>query len=276
MGLNNGYSHIITRYDLKKSLNIKVAILSDLHESNPFDIITIVNIEKPDIILCPGDIFERRIINRENNKAERPNLSLFEYLFFKFSILFSQGLNMIPFLRIRDEQKEEYGHLFIKEISKIAPTYISIGNHETFYTEKDLTIIQESGAILLNNKDDKIYINNNLIRVGGLSSNADYNWLSEYSKKDGIKLLMCHHPEYYPNILSNINDKEQISLIVAGHVHGGQWRIFNRPLFSPTEGLFPKYGYGNIDNHMVVSSGLSNPVNIPRLFNPKEVVFVNL
>ena len=274
--LKNNNSYVISNYTLGNTLNLKIAILADLHETNPIEIVKILKKEMPNIILCPGDIFERHSIDRESNQAHRKDLSLLESLFFKSSILFSRFLNTFPFLRLRDEQKIEYGYLFIQEISKIAPMYLSVGNHETFYTQNDLSIIENSGVTLLDNNDCEIYINNILIRIGGLSSYANYSWLNEYSTKDGIKLLMCHHPEYYPKILKNINKKENISLIVSGHVHGGQWKIFGKPLFSPTEGLFPKYGYGNINNHMIVSGGLSNTVNIPRLFNPREIVFVNL
>lgn len=68
--------------------------------------------------------------------------------------------------------------------------------------------------------------------------------------------------------------------MVAGHAHGGQIRIpglFNG-LYAPNQGLFPKYAGGSYDlgsSTVIVSRGLSKSV-LPRVFNPPEIVVVDL
>ena len=84
--------------------------------------------------------------------------------------------------------------------------------------------------------------------------------------------MLCHRPEYYPVLLEQLD----IDLILAGHTHGGQIRFFDRGLFSSGQGLFPKYHKGVADNKMVISAGCSNPIAIPRINNPRELVIVNL
>lgn len=93
-------------------------------------------------------------------------------------------------------------------------------------------------------------------------------WISEAPA--GYRIVLCHHPEYYPLI----SDKP-IDLILAGHAHGGQWRFFGQGIFAPGQGLFPKYTRG-IYGNMVVSAGLANEKLIPRLWNPTELVILEI
>ena len=86
------------------------------------------------------------------------------------------------------------------------------------------------------------------------------------------RLLLCHHPEYYPDYIRGTD----IELTVSGHAHGGQWSIFGRGVFAPGQGLFPKYTAGVYDGgRLVVSRGVTNTVRIPRFFNPTEIVVIN-
>ena len=74
------------------------------------------------------------------------------------------------------------------------------------------------------------------ILIGGLSSATVYSnkrkqitlpdseFIRAYDDQSGFKLLLCHHPEYYPEYPMNTN----IDLIVSGHAHGGQIRIGKR------------------------------------------------
>ena len=72
-----------------------------------------------------------------------------------------------------------------------------------------------------------------------------------------------------------------LDLILAGHAHGGQVRIplLHQGLFAPQQGLFPRYTAGLHQYRscaMVVSRGLGNPSTIPRMFNPPEIVVIEL
>ena len=63
------------------------------------------------------------------------------------------------------------------------------------------------------------------------------------------------------------------------YAHGGQMRFFGQGLYAPGQGLFPKYTKGRYDGNngcMIVSAGMSNTYRIPRLFNPPEIVWVDV
>ena len=120
------------------------------------------------------------------------------------------------------------------------------------------------------------------------------DWLQEFEREPGYKILLCHHPEYFYAL-----QNRPIDLILSGHAHGGQWRLFNRGLFAPGQGLFPKltsgvHSYALPDGahasmvsatqsttvsdsrgHMVISRGLSNTTYVPRINNPTEIVFIS-
>ena len=142
------------------------------------------------------------------------------------------------------------------------------------YDRGCLEDIKKSGAHLLTDS----YVIHDGIAFGGLLTGLIFegrqpktDWLDEFYKLPMPKVLLCHHPEYYGKYIDN----KKIDLIVSGHAHGGQWRIFGRGVFAPGQGLFPKYTKGLYDNRFVISTGLKKG-SIPRFFNPTEVVFVKI
>lgn len=156
---------------------------------------------------------------------------------------------------------------FLREAASIAPTFYTFGNHEC-RKDTDLTEIIATGCILLNNQE----VHFGKLMIGGLSSNADFHWLSKFSSLPNWKLLLCHHPEYYKKHLKRHN----IDLIVSGHAHGGQIRLGNRGLFAVGQGPFPKYTAGVHDNRLVVSRGIGNHTFVPRIRNRPEVVLITI
>lgn len=71
-------------------------------------------------------------------------------------------------------------------------------------------------------------------------------------------------------------------LVLAGHAHGGQWRIPGvlNGLLAPDQGLLPAYAgglYALEDTTLVVSRGLAREsTRVPRLFNPPELVILDV
>ena len=101
----------------------------------------------------------------------------------------------------------------------------------------------------------------------------DLDFLKSFDRVQGFKILLCHYPHYYPEILKD----SSFDLIVSGHAHGGQWRLFGRGVYAPHQGLFPKYTSGIIDDRFIISRGAANNVSpIPRFFNPCEVMEIDL
>ena len=229
------------------------AVVSDLHGSDPSAVLRSLEQNHPDFILMPGDIFER--LDGANDEVHENALTL------------------------------------LREAAKIAPVIYSTGNHEDGSTRSwcpkrfrnkpsvrhhdagDLRRIEESGAILL----DDSFVCVDGILFGGLSSGLwtesevpNVAWLNELCAENAPKVLLCHHPEYYKKYLK----KRSLDLIVSGHAHGGQWRLFGRGVFAPGQGIFPKYTSGVHDDRFVISTGLKPSGKIPRIFNQPQVVYI--
>ena len=94
-----------------------------------------------------------------------------------------------------------------------------------------------------------------------------------------LSVLLAHRPEYIMDYLSYDYD-----LILSGHAHGGQWKLpfAKNGLYAPMQGFFPKYSGGLYDfkkqgSVLIVSRGLSHQIpNIPRFFNPPELVVIEI
>ena len=242
--------------DRHPGIHFRAAVLADLHDK-PYDrILPILAREKPDIILIPGDLTED--LQPAPDTVSRPGLGL------------------------------------LREAAKLATTFYAFGNHETGACHGNLrhadridpnrvavhpawrAVIRESGAVLL----DETWTTFHGLVIGGFGSGLlnpgrvpDCGWIADFAKVPGYKLLLCHQPEYYDRYLRPYD----IDLFVAGHAHGGQWRLFGRGVYAPDQPLFPKYTSGVHEGRLVISRGLANTASpIPRIFNPCEVVMIEI
>ncbi len=183
---------------------------------------------------------------------------------------------------IHNNEMYERGVEFLGMANKISPVFCSVGNHERKFKGDIVGMLKSTGACLLDNE----YTEYKGIYIGGLSSGYKQNekqgelkttpepdlaFLERFSFLEGFKLLLSHHPEYYPRYIKDKN----IDLTLSGHAHGGQWRLFDRGVFSPGQGLFPKYTSGIYDR-LIVGRGIGNPWPFPRINNRGEVIFLNL
>ena len=182
------------------------------------------------------------------------------------------------------------GYEFLRECAAIAPTYYSIGNHEIACYHKGnpwrhptpLPIPEEAreriaktGAILLENScaafTKGITVCALTSGINRAENKPDTKALSRFETLDGIRILLCHHPEYYVPYIQNTS----IDLTVCGHAHGGHWRFFGRGVYAPGQGLFPKYTAGVLDEKCVISRGMGNHTRIPRICNTPELVMID-
>lgn len=236
----------ITHYDFKAPLNrpVRAAFVADTHDKPYENIVNAIRANNVDLIFMTGDI-----IYAHDDYVER-----------SFDML--------------------------AEFVSIAPTYMSLGNHEGGAVTLVRNKCQEIGVKLL----EDAYEEFEGVFIGGLTSGyiADSEgleenhwkktpkpnlaWLNDFASIPGYKVLLNHHPEYYPEYIKNLD----IDLVLSGHAHGGQWRLFGMGLFAPGQGLFPKYTSGIYDGRLIVSRGLANNAPpIPRLFNSKELIFID-
>ena len=235
------------------------SLLADFHNGDPLPVLHSLNKHHPDFICIAGDLVRGRL----------PESGL----------LVGEQTNVLPLLT---------------GCISIAPTFMSLGNHENILCEEDIAVIRSTGTILLDNE----WAEWNDIHIGGLTSHqvlehrafreahpsqeryphSMYDPLWTYEKKpdtgwlnapvSGYKILLSHHPEYYPMI------PEGIDLVCSGHAHGGQWCFFGRGLYAPGQGWFPKYTSGIHGGRLIVSRGLTNSAGVPRINNPTEIVYV--
>ena len=91
-----------------------------------------------------------------------------------------------------------------------------------------------------------------------------------------VKILLSHRPQ-----LTRLYSESGSDFVFSGHAHGGQINVPGRgPLYSPDEGLWPRYAAGvhRLDGGttLVVSRGLGGPWFVPRIANRPEIVLVEL
>jgi len=244
----------ITRYQItagKLKKPMKAALVADLHNERHDRVIDSLKEEKPDIILIAGDLMED--LDLVGDCADRRN---------------------------------ERGFSFLEKAVSIAPVFYGHGNHERLVAPEHAERIRSIGAVWL--QDAQTYFDNGFgkISIGALASGfcgfsqgiskktppPNVAFLDEFEKTDGFRLLICHHPEYYPKYLKG----RGLDLIVSGHAHGGQWRFFGHGVFAPGQGLFPKYTEGIHDGRFIISRGLANHTPFPRFFNERELVYIDI
>ncbi len=176
----------------------------------------------------------------------------------------------------------EAGISFLRLAASKWPVFCSTGKEHSFDDDM-IARLEETGARILRNESVLFHG----FRVGGLNTiplrgkpleeqerliSIDRAWLERYGREEGFRLLMCHHPEYYDLFVRDY----PVDLVLAGHAHGGQWRLFGRGLYAPGQGWFPKYTCGMYDSRMIVGRGLGNSHRIPRLNNGPEVLAVEI
>ena len=260
---------VLTEYNMHadSSLKITLGLVSDLHEHSPKKVLELLRSNQPDLIMVPGDIFERHGRSKDTYRGYKEGRieKMLRLALMKVDDLFD-------ILAGEKETRPEYGYEFFYEASKIAPVFYSLGNHEWFLTEKDQAVLKECGVKLLDNTDCEVSVKGIKLHIGGLSPQADLEWLNRFCEIDGYKILLCHHPEFYEHYLK----KCKLNLVLSGHAHGGQIRWMNKGLYSPGQGIFPKYTKGVYEGVLVVTTGASNTASVPRLGNPCEAVLVHL
>jgi len=181
--------------------------------------------------------------------------------------------------------------LFLKQLKGIAPMYYVTGNHE--YWSKDVEgikdVIDDYGVTILENTYKKLKIRNSELIIGGvddpfvkyykISKNIFKemnNSFTELKNKPGYKILLAHRPEMIDEYR-----KYNFDLVLSGHAHGGQVRIpfLINGLWAPDQGWFPQYAGGEYKHGSlthIVSRGVSYNPRLPRIFNPPEVVVIDI
>lgn len=181
--------------------------------------------------------------------------------------------------------------MFIKGAKEIAPIYYVAGNHEGWSKkyEQIEKSLKDAGVNVLNNKQIEIEKGNKQITIMGLLDPSFWvdsykkvtdiskmeKYLDSVPKTDNFRIVLSHRPE-----LIDFYAKYKLDLVFSGHAHGGQFRLpFIGGLYSPSQGVFPKYtsgAYKKGNTTMIVSRGLGNSKFPIRINNRPEVVVATL
>ncbi|MFC4682642.1 MULTISPECIES: metallophosphoesterase [unclassified Exiguobacterium] len=241
---------------LASGQSFRVVLLSDLHGYSYGDdqrvLIDKVREQEPDLIALPGDILDR--------------------------------------FRSPDASFE-----LIEGLQGIAPMYFVTGNHEIdgsddFVRHDVKDVFRSYGVTVLENETASVNVNGVDLLVGGLedplrtyTENIQASWeetaltsLGDVDTETAFSLLLSHRAEQVETYAALPFD-----LVLSGHAHGGQVRIpyLLNGLYAPDQGFFPKYAGGLYEHESfthVIGRGFNYSVSVPRVFNPPEIVVIDV
>ncbi|MBP3941689.1 MAG: metallophosphoesterase [Christensenellaceae bacterium] len=185
---------------------------------------------------------------------------------------------------IDDHRDPANSFLFLEQAVKEYHCYYVTGNHELRTGNADLfkEQMREMGICVLEGENCVFEFNGEKINLCGIDDpSSGLETMQLDAAFSGIDetlytVLLAHRPER-PHIYQNY----PADLVVCGHAHGGQWRIpgLLNGFFAPNQGFFPKYAGGLYtfgDMKAIVSRGLDTHRLVPRIFNPPEIVLIEI
>lgn len=264
---------IVTRYEMTTaypmSRPVTVAQMSDVHARPAEDILALLGEVRPDIIVVTGDTLERYDNRPQYDFYRKP---------VKRAII--NAIHYTNYFLCRFQGKKRQAdtanaYRLMRGAEDIAPVYVSLGNHEEKLVDSDYAFYREQGITLLDNAYRRVNVGGFEMLIGGMSSYGFEEFLADFARQKGFKLLLCHHPERFEPFIRDTD----IDLTLSGHTHGGQMQLGSkgRGFFVPGQGLFGRYAHGRFfDGRLIVSAGCSNTVFAPRIRNPRELVVITL
>ena len=173
-----------------------------------------------------------------------------------------------------------------RELARKYPCFYALGNHE--FQGGDSFAIRRAAAkaglnvLGLENNAAELTVNGCRIVLTGVDSadRAEQLARAAAAVSDSVfTVLLDHYPEEFPVVAGKGFD-----LVLAGHAHGGQWRLppLINGLYAPGQGLFPEYTDGEYtigSSRMIVSRGLCRlprDILFPRILNRPEAVYITL
>lgn len=236
---------------------VRIVLLSDLHcrqfGKDNIKLLELIAAQEPDLIALDGDLFSRSSSEKE-------------------------------IMEVCD---------FARKLTKVAPTYYALGNHESDYIARNGSAVLEqftaAGVTILEDKYQDLTINGTIFRFGGMSQLAYRDganefdseaevFLNDYCNTELPTVLLSHRPEAF--CFKNACKEWDVDLILSGHTHGGLVRLPGLGgVYAPIQGWFPDVDYGEYafyGDRMIVTSGLAGYGVLPRMFNPPEICVVEL
>lgn len=266
--ISPSYSMVLTRYKIplrKSNLpkgSLRIAFISDLHEActtaDRHILEELLERANPHLFLCGGDMMTA------HPKSD-------------------------PFRQIH----------FLQKLAGKYQIYYALGNHEyraRLYPETYgrlyhdfIDPLKEAGIIFLDNEKIDLNIHNLPISLYGYTLPrkyyhrlkrqtlpvADLRQRLLLPSKKRINLLLAHNPVYLETYA-----RWGADISFCGHFHGGIVRLGKHVgLIGPDFSLFTPKAYGHYNfsgHHVLITSGAGEHTIPLRIFNPRELVLVEL
>lgn len=247
-----------TYYEIKNenaAKSFRIVHLSDLH-SKPFKkALKITQDLKPDVICITGDFINDHGKNRNKMLEYASSLCKTALVYY---ITGNHERRLDDFEELMQELKNAGFNVLLNECVHNDELNLSIlgldenqANFEDYKARKNGTFVY---------RDMSKFIN-------------------ELENSSGFRLLLSHFPENFSAVYEMNYSKYDFDLQLSGHAHGGQFCLpFIGPVFSPGQGLFPKFAKGSFGDRpkMIVSRGLGNAEFPFRLFNHPEINIIDI
>ncbi|MDR2178708.1 MAG: metallophosphoesterase [Synergistaceae bacterium] len=248
-GILSSYVLTLKRYEIHTSkidASVRLLLISDLHScyygENQIELVSAIEACSPDVLMFCGDIAD-------------------------------------------DKMPIDNVQALLDAVANKYPCFYVTGNHEFWSGKVDdiKYLFQSHGVTVLERGYAPLSIRREKFAVCGLDDPVGGHFDSGLiAAAEGVKtgffsVLLSHRPERFPQYIPYGFD-----LVLAGHAHGGLWRIpgILNGLIAPDQGFFPKYAGGEYQEGqttMIVSRGLAREsTRLPRFFNPVELVVIDL
>lgn len=199
-----------------------------------------------------------------------------------------------------------YGHRqdvpkMIHTLSTLAascPLFYVPGNHEHRMKDIDALLrqLEEAGVTVLQNEIVTTCIAGNPLSILGMDEDPEHHpdflnpngpcakrrqaLLRQLEQSEGLKLLLCHHPENYALLGEVSYNQFDFDLMLSGHTHGGQIALPKLgPIYAPNQGFFPKYVhglYGETRPHLIISRGAGRGIIPIQMFSYPEIMYIEI
>lgn len=197
--------------------------------------------------------------------------------------------DMVNGRNVNQRELEETAQL-LSALNDYAPVLYVAGNHEHHLGKREFSAFRKSLSdrriIVLANEMVSIRAGGQNVTVlgmdemeGAVDRQTLQTLMGDFEVQEGFRLLLCHYPGRFALDGEDSYQNFCFDLMLAGHSHGGQIILPGiGGLYSPDQGLFPKYYkgmYGDMPK-LIVSGGLGPSFFPLRLFNRPEVICVTV
>lgn len=263
----------VTRYDLRPrrwpaELELSIAVVADLHACQPWmdaerirHIVDETNKLRADVIVLLGDYVA-------GLRLRTGDVSAREWAQALAGLQAPLGVHAIlgnhEYWEDEAVQRAGTGTTFGQRALEAAgiPVYVN-----------DVVRLQQSGKPfwLAGLGDQVAFLPSRRLRPGQRYGVDDLSGTLAKVTDDAPIILLAHEPDIMVRV------PERVSLVLSGHTHGGQLRLFGWSPVVPSQ-FGNRYAYGHVREQcdLVVSGGLGCSIMPMRFGVPPEIVFLTL